>query len=65
MVTAMLPGSRAQRAGVSLDDVVLTVDGFPALAPADVGERLSGGEGALLEVLREGVVVTLRVEPAA
>jgi len=62
-VMALRPRSRAERAGVLEGDLIRTVRGVPVLAPADVQDLLSGGEGARLDLLRHGIVVTVQLEP--
>jgi len=62
-VVALRPRSRAERAGVLEGDLIRTVNGVPVLAPADVQDLLSGGQGARLDLLRDGVAVTVQLEP--
>ncbi len=58
-VVALRPRSRAERAGLREGDLIRAVEGVPVLAPADVEELLGGGVSARLEVVRDGVPLTL------
>lgn len=62
-VVAVRPGSRAERAGVRVGDVVKTVGGRPVQAPADVQDLLAGRGGVTLEVLRDDNLVGVALEP--
>ena len=60
-VVAVRPRSRAERAGVRVGDVVRSVNGAPARAPADVKDALTDGAPAQLGLLRAGSSVQLRL----
>jgi len=62
-VVAVRPRSRAERAGVRVGDVVLTVSGLPVQAPADVRESLVGG-AVQMELARDGMSVAIQLEEA-
>jgi len=62
-VVAVRPRSRAERAGVLVGDIVLTVSGLPVQAPADVRESLVGG-AVQLELARDGMSVAVKLEEA-
>ncbi len=52
-VLAVRPRSRAERAGVAVEDIIRSVNGVPVQAPADVQELLQG-EAAQVQVTRGG-----------
>ena len=62
-VAAVREGSRGALAGVQVGDLVRAVDGRPVRAPVDVQQVLATGAAAQIEVLREGVPVTLDLQP--
>lgn len=57
-VLAVRPGSRAERGGARIGDVVRAVGGIPVQAPADVQQAIAMGRGPV-EVLRDGVAVVV------
>lgn len=59
VVVAVRPRSRADGAGIQVDDVVRTVNGLPMRAPADVKDALQEAASAQLEVQRAGASLTL------
>ncbi len=61
-VVAVRAGSRADRSGVRKGDVVRAVNGEPVRAPADVKFRLTGGEAAQLDLVRDGRPTRLLLE---
>jgi len=62
-VVAVRPRSRAERAGILVGDVVLTVSGLPVQAPADVRASLVSG-AVQLELVRDGMSVAVKLEEA-
>lgn len=60
-VVAVREGSRGAKAGLAVGDRVRAVDGRPMRAPADVQQALGKAESAQIEVLRDGVPITLEV----
>lgn len=62
-VAAVREGSRGALAGLRVGDLVRAVDGRPVRAPVDVQQALAGGTAAQIEVLRDGVPVTLDLQP--
>jgi S1-C subfamily serine protease len=64
IVVAVEPGSPAERGGLFLGDVLVTIDGAPIRHPGEVAERLgpaSVGTTLKLRVLRGGVLQDLSV----
>ncbi|MCA9488645.1 MAG: trypsin-like peptidase domain-containing protein [Myxococcales bacterium] len=60
-VVAVRPRSRAEVAGIEVGDVVRSVDGAPARAPADIRDALASGEPAQLDVVRDGAPVSVQL----
>jgi len=57
VVSQVIKGSAAEKAGIKAGDVVLSVDGKPVLRASDLRNRVglsTAGEKVVLEVLREG-----------
>jgi C-terminal processing protease CtpA/Prc len=63
VVTSVVEGSYAERAGVRVGDVVEDVDGTPVQTMGDARERMSGpvSDDVILRVRRSTLSVTLRV----
>ena len=64
IVVAVEPGSPAERGGLLLGDVLVTIDGTPIRHPGEVAERLglaSVGTSLMLRILRGGVLQELSV----
>jgi len=53
-VVAVRPRSRADQAGIEVDDIVKTVNGLPMQAPEDVKNSVRGAETAQVEIVRSG-----------
>ena len=62
MIAGVVPGSPAQRVGLSQGDVILSVNGTPLRSISDLTTlNLSAGESLILQVERAGRVHTYRV----
>lgn len=61
-VVAVRPGSRAERAGLQVGDVVRRIDGLPVQAPVDVKGALQGARPATVEIERDGTAMLANLE---
>lgn len=66
LVLGVLPGSLAERSGVLMGDVILTLDGRPLTARRDVVAALGAARSAppRLDILRAGVRQVLGITPS-
>jgi len=67
-IVALTEGSRADRAGLRVGDLVRALDGMPVQAPATIRDHLVGGAGARLQVFRDDQLRQLSIagrEPIA
>jgi S1-C subfamily serine protease len=67
IVVALEDAAPAQRAGVRLGDIILTVDGAAIGSPLDLRHALEdrAGEHVTLSLLRGGETLEIKVETAA
>jgi serine protease Do len=64
LIVDVADGGPAQRAGITIGDVVLAIDRRPLEGPGDLGDAVDGARGGvaiLLEVARDGAVLPVPV----